>query len=235
MAVGRGVHWRGTSKLGPKLPITMLVVIGVVAATAIFLRLWSGDTGITRAPNEPGGNSSAAGPTFGDGIQERTAGGGGEAATSRRAGAGRRASSSAHKLHKNLAAGYSFRYPADWDLETQQTVSKLTSPDRHFVISFGLGPKGGLPVAYDEFVALLDEAYTNLVVNKVNATHVGGSVGVVARGAATASEGVRIRFLATVIERPGNRRAIGALAATDMKSAKFPPTVREILSSLRPL
>jgi hypothetical protein len=141
----------------------------------------------------------------------------------------------ATELHQNNAAGYSFRYPHAWKLRTQQTVSRLTRPDRHFVVSFGLGPPGGLPVAYDEFVALLDDSYSKVVVGQVDATKVDGNVGVVVRGKATGSAGVRVRFLATVLERPNNQRAIGALAATDLDFEKFPPAVKEVLASFRPI
>jgi hypothetical protein len=103
------------------------------------------------------------------------------------------------------------------------------------VISFGLGPEGGLPVAYDQFVSLLGETYTDVAVDKVDATRVRDSVGVVLKGSATGSGGVRVRFLATILERPNGQRAIGALAASDVTSARFPPVVQEILASFQPI
>lgn len=141
----------------------------------------------------------------------------------------------ATKIHHNQVGEYSFRYPVEWKLRTQQTVSRLTGPDSRLVISFGLGPPGGLPIAYDEFMALLDESYSDVTVDNVDTTKVDDSLGVVIRGKATGSAGIRWRFLATVLERPNNQRAIGALAATDVDFGKFPPVVSEVLASFRPI
>jgi hypothetical protein len=211
--------------LAPLLLLTMIVV-----ATAVFIRPRAADLIDPRGADQVGGNSSTVGPSFSIGSRRTET-----IAPTRGTEARNESFRSATKLQRNHAAGYSFRYPEDWQLDADRSVSKVTRPDRHFVISFGLGPKGGLPVAYDELVALLDETYANVVVHKVGATHVGGRVGVIVRGAASGSSGRRVRFLATVIERPKNQRAVGALAATDMSSAKFPKAVREILASLRPI
>jgi hypothetical protein len=215
------------------LPV-LLAITMVVALTAVVAQLWWGDTGApsrdnsartSETTNQSPGDASATAQS--EGNADAPANGEGEAAGSE--------FQLATKLHENNAAGYSFRYPNRWKLRSEETVSKLTRPDRHFVISFGLGPQGGLPVAYDEFVALLDSTYGNVVVNKVNPTKVGDNVGVLVKGAATGSAGVRVRFLAAVISRPDDKRAIGALAATDTNTTKFPRAVREILDSLRPI
>jgi hypothetical protein len=228
--MGRVMH-RGGSP-GVRLLPSVLTIIMVVAITVLFWRLWSDDPSYPRKAEQRAGSSSPVRPSSGDSAMQETTGD----QIERDAKTGARDDSGVvTKLHKNQEAGYSFRYPVRWKLETEQTVSRLTRPDRHFVISFGLGPTGGLPVAYDEFVALMDETYADVSVGKVDATHVKDSVGVVARGAATGSAGVRVRFLATVIERPHNERAIGALAATDRSSGKFPPAVLEILASFRPI
>jgi hypothetical protein len=211
--------------LAPLVMLTMIVV-----ATAVLIRPGAADLIDPGGAHQGGGNSSTVRPSFSVGSRRAET-----LATTRGTDAGNESFRFATKLQSNHAAGYSFRYPEDWQLDADRSVSKLTRPDRHFVISFGLGPKGGLPVAYDELVALLDETYANVVVGKVGATHVGGRVGVIVRGAASGSSGTRVRFLATVIERRKNQRAVGALAATDMSSAKFPKAVREILASLRPI
>jgi hypothetical protein len=211
--------------LAPLLLLTMSVV-----ATAVLMRPRAADLIDPRGADQVGGNSSTVRPSFSIGSRRTET-----MAPIRGTDARNESFRSGTKLQRNRAAGYSFRYPEDWQLDADRSVSKVTRPDRHFVISFGLGPKGGLPVAYDELVALLDETYANVVVHKVGATHVGDRVGVIVRGAASGSSGRRVSFLATVIERRKNQRAVGALAATDMSSAKFPKAVREILASLRPI
>lgn len=216
------------------LPV-LLAITMVVALTTVVAQLWWGDTGAPSGTDNSARTSEttkqspqgASATAQSEGNADATANGEGEAAGSE--------FQLASKLHENSAAGYSFRYPNRWKLRSEETVSKLIRPDRHFVISFGLGPQGGLPVAYDEFVALLDSTYGNVVVNKVNPTKVGDNVGVLVKGAATGSAGVRVHFLAAVISRPDDKRAIGALAATDTTTSKFPRVVREILESLRPI
>jgi hypothetical protein len=237
--MARGVVVRGRGIYGPRarlLPL-ILVVIAIGTLAAASLMLWadsrSGSGDVRGAQGDTSGSVPVSSRRVGasepnkDPLELARPDGTADASD--------RSFRFATNLYENHVAGYSFRYPDQWDLQRKQTVSKLTRPDQHLIVSFGLGPKGGLPVAYDKFVSLLDDAYTNVTVDKVNATKIGDSVGVVIKGAATGSDGVRVRFVATVIERPGNRRAIGALAATDLSSVQFPPVVREILSSFQPL
>jgi hypothetical protein len=207
------------------LPVVLiLIAVVLVALVAIFFRLWQGDdAGTSRATRSTTTQGSDA---TGDADASDESGSSGE--DSKNAARFQLAT----RVHRNNVAGYSFRYPKGWRLRTNSTVSRLTRPDRHFIISFGLGPPGGLPVAYDEFVALLDKTYTNVVVDKVNATKVGGNVGVIVKGRAAGSGGVQVRFLATVLQRPNNQRALGALAATDT-DAEFPAAVKEVLSSFK--
>ena len=208
------------------LPVVLiLIAVVLVALVAVFFRLWQGDDAgtsrATRSTATQGGSDATANGDASDGS-------GSSGEESKNAERFRFAT----RVHRNNVAGYSFRYPKGWRLRTDSTVSRLTRPDRHFIISFGLGPPGGLPVAYDEFVALLDKNYTNVVVDKVNATKVDGNVGVVVKGRAAGGGGVQVRFLATVLQRPNNQRALGALAATDTDAA-FPAAVKEVLSSFK--
>jgi hypothetical protein len=139
----------------------------------------------------------------------------------------------ATKAHRNPAGGYRFFYPPSWNLTREQSVSRVSRPDDHFIVTFGLGPVGGLPNAYDGFVALLDQSYNDVDVYKVDATKVQENVGVLVRGAATTTSGIRVRFKAAVIGGKNDNRAIGALAATDFDSGEFPRAVNEILESFR--
>jgi hypothetical protein len=220
-----------------QLPLLILALAVVVVLVAVVSRLWGGDA--NDAADGRGAIAEAGSHKNEGGAPSRSDDAGNAADQGHEWKKSSQADSDnsyrfATELHENKAAGYSFRYPDAWKLRTEQTVSRLTRPDRHFVVSFGLGPPGGLPVAYDEFVALLDDSYSNVVVGKVDATKTGGSVGVVVRGKATGGAGVRVRFIATVLERPNDQRAIGALAATDVDIGRFPPAIREVLASFRP-
>jgi hypothetical protein len=208
----------------------------VVAFAAVFSVLWTGDSADRPGVGEASGDYSTLRPSFdSDATEEASPNDSVNSAPQADNKARKHSYRFTTKVHKHHVAGYSFRYPARWELRTQQSVTKLRRPDGHFVISFGLGPIGGLPVAYDELVALLDNTYADVAVSKVKATHVGGNVGIIAWGAATGKGGVRLRYLAAVVERPDGQRAIGALAATDSSAARFPRVVRDILESFRPI
>jgi hypothetical protein len=139
------------------------------------------------------------------------------------------------ELQENRTAGFSFRYPDRWTAKARGVVSKLTSPDDHVVVWFGLGPRRNLSTAYDQFIGLLDKTYGKVVVNNVDASHVGDdSIAVTFTGSASGDAG-RVRYLATVLGRPNHQRAIGALATTVSRSGRFPSVVRDVLASLRPI
>jgi hypothetical protein len=218
-----------------RLVLLILITVGVVVTvTAAFLMLWSGGPNDVRVADQTGESSSNR-ASIGDNSTQETVGAESETRKPEAKGGAGDDFRFATELHENKAAGYSFRYPGHWELETQRRISILTSPNRRIVISFGLGPKGRVSDAYDEFVALVDETYTDVDIEMVDATHVADNVAVLARGAATTTAGIRVRFLVTVIERRENQRAIGALAATNVGSAKFPRAVREVLASFRPI
>jgi hypothetical protein len=234
MARGGVIQWQSGAMPRTRALLWVLIAITVGVIGAVSVKLWSLSHSTDRPTDRAARTSSTAEPSTGEASLEATeADGFGEAQPGR--GADENSYRFATELYQNDAAGYSFRYPGQWSLERQGTASRLTSPDEHVVITFGLGPQGGLPVAYDEFVALLGKTYKGLVVSDVKATRVNESVGVVLRGSATGGGGVPVRFIATILERPGERRAIGALAATDLASASFPAAVGEILTSFRPI
>jgi hypothetical protein len=233
MARGGVIQWEGDSRAGMRLLLWALIAITVGAIAAVSMKLWT----LSRSnPGEADGTTSTSavvGSQSGDATGEADPSSNGTQESN--ATVERDDFRFVTRVYENQGAGYSFRYPDQWSLKQQGTASRLTRPDRHFVISFGLGPEGGLPVAYDQFVSLLGETYTDVVVDKVDATRVRDSVGVVLKGSATGSGGVRVRFLATILERPNGQRAIGAMAASDVTSARFPPVVQEILASFQPI
>lgn len=234
MARGGVIQWDGDSRPGMRVLLWALIAITVGAIAAVSMKLW---TLSHSGPGEAEGatrTSAVARSENADSTREANPSNDG-AETSNTDVIERGDFRLVTEVYENEAAGYGFLYPEQWIIERQGTASSLTRPDGHFVISFGLGPEGGLPVAYDDFVSLLGETYTDVVVDQVDATRVRNSVGVVLKGAATGSGGVRVRFLATILERADGQRAIGALAASDVTLARFPPVVREILASFQPI
>jgi hypothetical protein len=234
MARGGVIQWDGDSRPGMRLLLVVLIAITVGIIAAVSMKLWTLSHSRPADADEATNTSAVARSETGDTTRDADSSNDG-AQTSNTNVLERDDFRFVTEVYENQAAGYSFLYPERWSLKTRGTAARLSRPDGHFVISFGLGPEGGLPVAYDQFVSLLGETYTDVVVDKVGATRVRDSVGVVLKGAATGSGGVRVRFLATILERSDGQRAIGALAASDVSSTRFPPAVREILATFRPI
>ena len=234
MARGGVIQWDGDSRPGMRLLLWTLIAITVGAIAAVSVKLWTLSHSNPGEADESTSTSAVVSAESGDATADADPSNNGTQASNTDVNE-RDDFRFVTEIYENEGAGYSFRYPERWSVKSQGTASRLVRPDRHIVISFGLGPEGGLPVAYDEFVSLLGETYTDVVVDKVDATRVRDSVGVVLNGAATGTGGVRVRFLATIIERPDGQRAIGALAASDVTSDRFPPAVREILASFKPI
>jgi hypothetical protein len=232
MARGGAIQWGGDTRPYVRLLLWALIAITVGAIAVFSIKLWT----LSRSTGSRQDDTTSASAV----AQSKTTDAGAEAnagtpASNRDAGGRNESFRFATERYENSAAGYSFRYPNQWRLIRQGTAVRLARPDGHFVVSFGLGPAGGLPVAYDRFVSLLGRTYSDVVVEEVDATRVRGSVGVVLEGSATGAGGVRVRFLATLLERPNGRPSIGALAASDVSSAAFPPAVREVLASFQPI
>jgi hypothetical protein len=138
----------------------------------------------------------------------------------------------ATKRRTNLQGGYSFRYSPQWSVRQRAEITRVIGPGHGFVISFGPGPAGGLPVAFDDFSALVRDTYQNVRVNEVDVDCVGGYLSAEARGKGTNGRGTEFEFLAMVI-KPSPGQAVGAFGAWRPEVPRFRLAVTEVIGSFQ--
>lgn len=132
----------------------------------------------------------------------------------------------------NPQGGYSFRYAQNWNVRQRAEITRVIGPGRDFVISFGPGPTGGLPVAFDEFAALVRETYRNVRVSGVDVDCVGGYLSAAVRGKGTNVRGTDFEFLAKLI-KPSSGQAVGAFGAWRAGVRRLHVAVREVIDSFQ--
>ncbi len=138
----------------------------------------------------------------------------------------------ATKRRTNLQGGYSFRYSPQWSVRQRAEITRVIGPGHGFVISFGPGPAGGLPVAFDDFAALVRETYQNVRVNEVAVECVSGYLSAKARGRGTNGQGTEFEFLAMII-KPSPGQAVGAFGAWRPEVTRFRLAVTEVIDSFQ--
>lgn len=138
----------------------------------------------------------------------------------------------ATKRRTNLQGGYSFRYSTQWSVRQRAEIIRVIGPGHGFIISFGPGPAGGLPAAFDDFAALVRETYQNVRVNEVNVDCVGGYLSAEARGRGTNGQGTEFEFLAMII-KPTPGQAVGAFGAWRPDVPRFRLAVTEVINSFQ--
>jgi hypothetical protein len=136
------------------------------------------------------------------------------------------------KRRINPQGGYSFRYAQDWNVRQRAEITRVIGPGHDFVISFGPGPASGLPVAFDDFAALVRETYRNVRVNEVDVDCVGGYLSAVVRGRGTNARGTDFEFLARII-KPSPGQAVGAFGAWRPEVPRSHVAVREVIDSFQ--
>jgi hypothetical protein len=134
--------------------------------------------------------------------------------------------------YSNAAAGYSFDYPKDWELEPNGTVAKITSPDGDAVISVGPGAGKDPLTATERMTAKLTKTYESVEITdrKVVSTALGGNLGVVLTGTATNARGADLDFEAASIQARGS--GIGITAFSSAGKARVTEVFQDLLDSL---
>jgi hypothetical protein len=133
--------------------------------------------------------------------------------------------------HTNATAGYSFLRPAGWEVVDSGTASELTSPDHDVIVSFGMGPEGGLPEASAEFTASIEDAYDEVQLHQPRREEIAGRPAIVAGGSAVNDVGVAIRFLAITVAIEGEIYAISVFVADTSDPVRVLPAVEDIVAS----
>jgi hypothetical protein len=131
------------------------------------------------------------------------------------------------------SGGYSFRYPAGWELQTEGAVSKVSSPDRRMVVSVGPGPAGSLRQATDAFVALFERQYRSPEVSSRGRQSVGGSPALLTGGTAINDHGAEMRLFSIALNKAGRNYLItGFSDAAAVGPRTLSARVQEIAQTL---
>ena len=133
--------------------------------------------------------------------------------------------------HTNATAGYSFLRPAGWEVSESGTVSQLTAPDQDVIVSFGLGPDGGLREASTEFTSSIEDAYNEVQLQEPRREEIAGRPAIVAGGSAMNDAEVAVRFLAISVWIEGEIYAISVFVADESDPVRVLPAVEDIVAS----
>jgi hypothetical protein len=130
--------------------------------------------------------------------------------------------------------GYSFRYPAGWELKTEGAVSVVSSPDRRMVVSVGPGPDDGLRQASDALVAQIERQYQSVHLSSGSRITVAGSPALLTSGTVVNDPGSEIRLCALAMDESGRHYLVTGFS----DSAAVEPTtlaarVQEIAQTLQ--
>ncbi|MBI4259579.1 MAG: hypothetical protein HY658_03340 [Actinobacteria bacterium] len=133
----------------------------------------------------------------------------------------------------NEAAGYSFAHPEGWTATSEGTASKLTSPGRDLIVSFGLAPAGTLEQVSRKAVAQLSRNYRDAQFFGSEREEIAGRPAFLVAGRGENAAGVPIRFMAIALGGPGGRHVIYVFSAEGADPAEVLPTVEGIVGSFR--
>jgi hypothetical protein len=136
------------------------------------------------------------------------------------------------KRRTNRQGGYTFRYAQNWNVRQRAAITRVIGPRHDFVVSFGPGPAGGLPVAFDDFAALVRKTYRNVRLSEIDVECVGGYLSAAARGRGTNARGTEFEFLARII-KPSPGQSVGAFGAWRPGVARSQVAVREVVESFQ--
>jgi hypothetical protein len=137
------------------------------------------------------------------------------------------------KARVDRSGGYSFRYPAGWELQTEGAVSKVSSPDRRMVVSVGPGPNDSLRQTSDVFVALVERQYESVNLSSGGRVSLGGSPALLTSGTGINDRGSEIRLFAIAMDESGRHYLVtGFSDAAALEPTTLSARVQEIAQTL---
>ncbi|HEX2029996.1 MAG TPA: hypothetical protein VHL78_01150 [Actinomycetota bacterium] len=135
----------------------------------------------------------------------------------------------------NQEGRYSFYHPPDWEVEEDETVTRVLSPEEHTSVTFGLGAEGDLEAAETEFVERVQATYRRVELFALQQRDVGPYPALSVAGIGTNPEGVRVRFLAITVRAGERNYSIGVFTAAGSDPDEVVPPTQEIVNSFRRL
>jgi hypothetical protein len=130
------------------------------------------------------------------------------------------------------AQGYSFDYPSGWRMRNAGAVTKVSSPQRHIVVSVGPGSNVPLPKASQSFIALVRKQYEDVQIRLEARTLIEGRRAFLSKGTATTNRGVRIRIVAVALSHVGRPYLIAGFSDMRIDKKKLRARVTDIARSL---
>jgi hypothetical protein len=137
------------------------------------------------------------------------------------------------EIFENEKDGYSFAHPRAWEVTAEGPVSKLVSPSRAVVVSFGPGSSGSLRHEVTRSRELIEQTYDAVTSADPHEVTIGSAPGLEVAGTATNDAGVRVDFRVLTVRGPEGVYAIVAFAATD-GSVEEVSAIDGIVSSFQP-
>jgi hypothetical protein len=138
------------------------------------------------------------------------------------------------RVHSDEPAGYSFSYPAGWELSASGKGTRLIDSGGDVMISFSTAPGGSIQRLSERLVDSLADRYgeVEMVARDAGETPQ-GERSLVVGGRATDTDGSTIRFLVITIRGPDRNRAITVRFSADSDPLGVSPWIRQIVGSFK--
>jgi hypothetical protein len=138
-----------------------------------------------------------------------------------------------YKTFVNELGAYSFRYPDGWNVSRDGSVTRVRSPNRLSVASFGVDEDGGTVLT--SFLRLQDmllDRYRSASFRRTRTAGWPASTAIVGRGRLVNSTGTRMRFLAASVQGTPHNYVIVAFQELGHASPGPKGALRKIVSSI---
>lgn len=137
------------------------------------------------------------------------------------------------RTHVNKKAHYSFGYPPGWQVVSDGSLSRITSPDRKVVISLGVAASGSVETATSKLLSLLRQNYSPFRVKQRRTITVKEASGVRVAGSAENQHGLSLQFVTVTLAQKSRNFTIAAFYDPSTKTPEVGAVVDAIIESFR--
>jgi hypothetical protein len=135
--------------------------------------------------------------------------------------------------YENPIGGYGFTYPSSWELTESGARSRLQSPNRGIVLSFGMGSAGGLAETTTRLVESLGGPPSDQELIGTRWDEIGGSRSLLTSGIGEDEVGRPVRYLAVAIRGEPVNYAISIIVPVGSSPSRLLPILEEIVTSFQ--
>jgi hypothetical protein len=138
------------------------------------------------------------------------------------------------EIRENDAAGFLFSYPAEWELDTEPGMDRLTNPSHDVVMMFEVAPAGTLRSASDRVVEEVTKRYSDIELDTSTVERTPqGLPSQVVGGRGVDTQGATARFVIITIHGRDGNRAITVHFSPGAQPLQALPVIREVIASYR--